>query len=215
MIVLVKYTGRMIITMFIIISYFVMWYIVNEPPSYFYLFASIFFCIIGWKLGKQYDKAKFLSEKDVLTNVFNRRFVEKVTPKLMALAKRSNKKLGVSVIDVDNFKSINDTYGHDMGDVVLRSITKALVNATRDSDTIARWGGDEILIISPLIDLTYPDLIFQRVENELKEISKEIDLYISVSIGTALYPDDGKSLNDLIKIADRNMYKFKFSKKEL
>jgi diguanylate cyclase (GGDEF)-like protein len=210
----VKYTGRIIITIFFIISYFVMWYIGNEPLNYFYLVASILFCIFGWLFGKQYDKAKYFSEKDVLTDVFNRRFVERITPKLMALAQRNNKKIGVSVVDVDNFKAINDTYGHDIGDKVLQGIANALVKATRESDTVARWGGDEILIISPLMTIKCPQLLIQRVEKELKEISHAVDVYISVSIGTALYPDDGTSLNDLIKVADRNMYKFKFSKKE-
>ena len=195
-------------------NYFQLIAAIYQPRIYFHIIVSVFFCIIGWWLGKQYDMVKFSSEKDVLTNVYNRRFIQIITPKLLTLAKRKKEQLAVSITDVDNFKLINDSYGHDFGDRILKGISDTLVKSTRKSDIVARWGGDEILIISPFIDTKYSKLIIQRIENELKKFSQQMDVDVSVSIGIAIYPDDGASLHELIKVADRNMYNFKTSKQD-
>jgi diguanylate cyclase (GGDEF)-like protein len=208
-----NYNGRIAVTLFVIISSLVMWIIGNQPLSYFYLIFSICFLSIGWWFGKQYDKVKFYCDKDELTKTYNRRFVMGIAPKLLLLAKRKNKKLSVSIIDVDNFKSINDLYGHQMGDRVLRDISDSLVKVTRENDIIARWGGDEFLIISPLIKTRNPKLIIQRIEHQLNLVSQQYNVNVSVSIGTAIYPDDGTSFNKLINEADRNMYFFKSTQK--
>lgn len=210
----VKYTGRIAITIFVIVSYLAMWGIGNQPISSFRLVALVFFCIMGWWLGKQYDMAKFYAEKDVLTNVYNRRVVEIITPKLLALAERNKKQLAVFIIDIDNFKLINDSYGHDFGDKILKGVSDTLVKSTRKSDIVIRWGGDEILIIAPFINIKSSKLIIQRIENELKKFSQQMGVKVSLSIGTAHYPDDGTSIHEIIKVADRNMYKLKISKKD-
>lgn len=208
-----NYMGRMILTLFVIISYLVMWIVDNHPLNYIHLISLIFFCAIGWWLGKQYDRKKFDSEKDELTNIYNRRFVMRVAPNLLLLAKRKNKKLGISIVDVDNFKSINDIYGHQIGDSVLRDISTALVKVTRENDIVARWGGDEILIISLLMKTKFPKPILQRIERKLNEVSQQNNVNVTVSIGTAIFPDDGINFDELIKEADKNMYIFKSTKK--
>lgn len=118
-----KYTGRIVIVSvaFVLILtiriYGNVYY--NYPLFQFPLFGIIA-TLSTWWLGGQYDKVKFLSEKDVLTKIYNRRFVIQIFPKILALVKRKNEKLSLLLIDVDNFKMINDTYGHEIGDQVLQ-----------------------------------------------------------------------------------------------
>ncbi len=165
-------------------------------------------------MGNQYDKVKFHSEKDQLTNLYNRRFVQIIAPKLLALALRKSKKLCISFVDVDNFKPINDNYGHEVGDKILHDIASVITKVTRENDIVARWGGDEILIISPLLTAKKPKDLNQRIQEKLTEVSQRNRINVSVSIGTAIFPDDGISFSELVKKADRNMYLYKAAKKE-
>jgi diguanylate cyclase (GGDEF)-like protein len=161
-----------------------------------------------WWLGKQYDKAKFYSEKDYLTGLYNRRFIEEIFPKLISSAKKIEQ-LSILILDCNDFKQINDTYGHKYGDLVLENISTILLKSTSVSDIIARWGGDEFLIISPFSDQTETEAMIKRIENGLRELSQKTEKKISVSAGFAIYPIDGKDMDSLIKIADKNMYKLK------
>lgn len=95
--------------------------------------------LCSW-LGKKYDEAKFYSEKDPLTEVYNRRFIIKSFPKILNKVNRNNENLSLFVIDIDDFKKINDTYGHEIGDSVIRGIAKAFLNNTRRTDVIALLG---------------------------------------------------------------------------
>lgn len=161
-----------------------------------------------WWLGKQYDKAKFYSEKDYLTGLYNRRFIEEIFPKLISSAKKIEQ-LSILILDCNDFKQINDTYGHKYGDLVLENISTILLKSTSVSDIIARWGGDEFLIISPFSAQTGTEVMIKRIENGLRELSQKTEKKISVSAGFAIYPNDGKDMDSLIKIADKNMYKLK------
>ena len=102
---------------------------------------------MGFWAGLQFDKARFLSERDLLTGMYNRRFVTNTFKQLASLVDRTNSQLFVLLIDCDNFKSINDCYGHNKGDQVLKKIGETLIETTRKSDIVARWGGDEFLIM--------------------------------------------------------------------
>jgi diguanylate cyclase (GGDEF)-like protein len=162
-----------------------------------------------WWLGLQYDKAKFLSQKDALTGLNNRRYISQITPKLIAQMDKKEKKLSISVIDCNNFKLINDHEGHKIGDQVLTTISDLLLKCTGKNDIVARWGGDEFLIVSPCSDMLKTKEISKKIEKSLCRLSNEIELDISVSIGLAVYPDDAKNIKDLLIIADRNMYECK------
>jgi diguanylate cyclase (GGDEF)-like protein len=164
--------------------------------------------VILWWLGKQYDKAKFYSEKDYLTGLYNRRYIEEIFPKLISSAKKIEQ-LSILILDCNDFKQINDTFGHKYGDLVLENISTILLKSTSVSDIIARWGGDEFLIISPFSDQTGTEVMIKRIENGLRELSQKTEKKISVSAGFAIYPNDGKDMDSLIKIADKNMYKLK------
>jgi diguanylate cyclase (GGDEF)-like protein len=106
-----------------------------------------FLMVVAYLAGLQYDKVRYLSDMDSLTGLYNRRFVVNSFPKIAALTDRSHSKLFVLVIDCDDFKDINDKYGHNNGDTVLEKIGVLLLSAMRKSDVVARWGGDEFLII--------------------------------------------------------------------
>jgi diguanylate cyclase (GGDEF)-like protein len=172
------------------------------------------YTLMGFWIGKKFDKLKYLSEKDALTGLYNRHFVDVIFPKLLAQVKRNNMKLSLSMLDCNNFKIINDTYGHKKGDLVIKNISNLLLNSTRDSDVVARWGGDEFLIISPFTDLQGTKVVIKRIEQSLLEMSKEMGIDISVSIGIAVYPNEADNIDDLIKIADKNMYDTKSISKQ-
>lgn len=161
--------------------------------------------------GKMYDRAISLSLRDDLTTAFNRRFVVKVMPSLLAKAARKQASLSVTVIDCDDFKKINDENGHHAGDTVLRAIAGVLVDNTRSrrDDYLVRWGGDEFLLIASGTDSDSTKMMLERLRRELILMSKMMNMPLSVSTGTAIFPEDGASIEDLIQMADQRMYQWK------
>lgn len=210
-----KYTGRItgtVLLMFIMLFTFIEDVYSAHGYSNSTLFVALLFPLL-WILGEKYDRAQFLSEKDTLTDIYNRRFVKDIFPKLTALSERKHEKVSISVIDVDNFKEINDKYGHKQGDQVLQMISQSLLYSARKSDVVVRWGGDEFIVIAPGTDQTGSEIMVKRFEASIQEKSKELHIEISVSIGTSIYPDDSLHLEQLIETADKNMYKVKSGKK--
>lgn len=184
----------------------------HVPSLQFPLFGIIIL-IASWVLGTQYDKLKFLSEKDNLTTLYNRRYVLGIFPKLIASVDRKQEKLILYFIDVDNFKLVNDSRGHNIGDQVLQRIASVLMLHLQKRDIAARWAGDEFLILSTSSDAYKKELMISHIQNELKLASQEFDLEISVSIGTAVYPNEAKTLDDLLHAADLDMYALKSDRK--
>ncbi len=138
-------------------------------------------------------------------NLFNRRMEEAIT-----LASANNGMFGLLYLDLDGFKLINDTYGHESGDTVLKIVTKRLKACVREGDTIGRLGGDEFGII--LLNVKKMEnmgiiakKIIDSIEQEMK-IDKGKTCFISASIGVSVYPDDAGNLEALIRNADRAMY---------
>jgi diguanylate cyclase (GGDEF)-like protein len=207
-----KYIGRIVITTVVfalVVTARIYGNIYYNYPIFKLPFFGILAILICWWLGSQYDKVKFYSEKDVLTGIYNRRFIIQTFPRLLARMDKINGKLRLFFIDVDNFKKINDTYGHEVGDKVLQYISGILLSNTTKKEIIARWAGDEFLIISPYSDEKSGDVIIKRIKNALKKLSEEINIDVSVSIGNSVYPNDAKTLDALINTADREMYEMK------
>ncbi|MFB9331086.1 GGDEF domain-containing protein [Paenibacillus aurantiacus] len=193
--------------------YILYYYFRDAAVDIFDLLGYPLFGTLAYWAGLQYDRAVYYSDKDVLTNLYNRRFLIKAFEKAKSLASRMNSSLFLLVIDCDNFKQINDREGHLKGDRVLAAIGEVLVASTRGSDLVARWGGDEFVVVGHHKDGSGLQSILARLENELAEVSKQMSVSINVSIGSALYPRDGGDLYDLMKVADANMYASKRSRK--
>lgn len=213
-----RYKGRIILIIVALVStsvirgYGILYY---NYPFYQFPFFGLIFLLVCWWLGKQYDMVKFLSDNDTLTKIYNRRYVFHAFPKLSVLMDRKDEKLILFYIDIDNFKMINDHYGHETGDKVLKHLSKLLVITTSKSDIVARLAGDEFIIIAPFADEKGKDKLINQINNELKKSPEELNIEISVSIGTSVYPNDAKTLDGLLHFADQNMYKQKPIKKRM
>ena len=149
---------------------------------------------------------------DALTGLPNRLSFDQRLEQEMQRAKRTNKKAAVLYIDLDNFKPINDSYGHLVGDVVLCEISNRIKAELREIDCLARLGGDEFAVILP--EITNTDII-DTIINRIKiAMQKPVQISenqhtIGASIGTAVYPDDAKDAMGLVALADKAMYKSK------
>lgn len=213
-----KHTGKIIgsLSMLLFHSVYILYYYLRDrevEPLDLYTYPLLIW--FGYWAGKQYDKVRFYSEKDELTGTYNRRYILSTFKRLSNLTKKTDRKLYVAIVDCDNFKSINDTYGHQKGDMILTKISKALVETTTKRDAVARWGGDEFLVIGQFDENTEMQTALQKLEDKMKDLSKELEMPITLSIGSAIYPNQSKDLLELIRIADHHMYSSKKSKKAL
>jgi diguanylate cyclase (GGDEF)-like protein/PAS domain S-box-containing protein len=158
------------------------------------------------------EQIEFHAYHDVLTNLPNRKlFTDRLTHTL-SRARRSGKPLAVMFVDLDHFKSINDTLGHEAGDELLLQMARRLRDNVRDDDTVARLGGDEFTII--LSELRHPEDAISVAEKLIKAVEQPLtisgtSIEVSASIGIALYPDDGADAESLLRNADSAMYRAK------
>lgn len=146
---------------------------------------------------------------DSLTGLFNRLEVNEHIAKAIEKAQKMRTTLAVLFIDVNKFKPINDTFGHEIGDVVLQEIAVRLQSSVRSSDTVFRIGGDEFLIVAQLEnDTEVVNIILEKILTQMQKpiISKEKSLNVSLSIGISLFPKDAPTAQELIKDADIAMY---------
>ncbi|MFW6149590.1 MAG: sensor domain-containing diguanylate cyclase [Atribacterota bacterium] len=165
------------------------------------------------KMEKQLEK---LARIDSLAGCYNRRYGLELLDRQMKLSQRNKSPLLLAFLDVDKFKAINDTFGHEEGDRVLKKVTGLFKVSLREVDIICRMGGDEFLLIFPDSSLQEAPLIRKRLEEELIKLNREIekDYNIQFSIGFSEYaPEKPQSLDKLIATADRRMYEEKNSKK--
>lgn len=154
---------------------------------------------------------------DSLTGVANRRQLAREADRAIGLARRYNLPLSLLYMDIDKFKSINDTYGHEIGDLVLVHVAHCLRGTMRENDVVARLGGDEFAILLYDVDYERADETRERFQKRLCK-PFEVETYqlaMDVSIGLALYPDHGATLEDLLREADASMYRSKHKKSSL
>jgi diguanylate cyclase (GGDEF)-like protein/PAS domain S-box-containing protein len=153
-----------------------------------------------------------LAFHDSLTGVPNRSLLSELLVNILANAKRDKKKVGVAMLDLDNFKAVNDASGHDIGDLLLKFAVERFRNMLRDTDVIARLGGDEFVIVFPDLDIKQDALlILQKIVDGFNNpfFIERHRLVITTSIGMAIYPDDGIDEKILLKKADIAMYQSK------
>lgn len=158
------------------------------------------------------EQINFLAFHDALTGLPNRTLVQDRMEQAIARAEREHKKVALLFLDLDNFKAINDSLGHTVGDGLLKAIAKRLSRCLRDTDTISRQGGDEFIIILPELaeTETIASALNKVMDNVLEPFSIDgNELSTTASIGIAIYPDDGRDFDNLLKNADIAMYQAK------
>ena len=162
------------------------------------------------------EELKYQAYFDQLTAIPNRTlFIDRAETALNQ-AKRANEGLGIIFIDLDEFKEINDSLGHDAGDIMLKIISQRLINSARKSDTVSRMGGDEFTILMPRLNhIEDAAKLAERILESNKEPIKlkEELVYPKTSIGISVFPKDGDSIDILIQNADKAMYQAKVSGK--
>ncbi|WP_158232051.1 GGDEF domain-containing protein [Sporosarcina sp. P16b] len=174
----------------------------------FFILTGIFL-LVAWIGGRQYDIAKFYAEKDPLTNAYNRRTIDKVFRKQISQYSNQRKKIGVVLIDLDDFKNINDTFGHQTGDELLRQVAELIMSNAKKEDYVVRWGGDEFVhVILDLKEDTLSDYV-RCLRSKLSNLDIESVNVVSASMGIAVYPDNGETFEALIQKADTSMYEMK------
>lgn len=162
------------------------------------------------------ERLQFMANHDALTHLPNRTLLQERIEQALLRAKRSNGKLAVLFIDLDRFKVINDTLGHQAGDMLLQEAARRLKDCLRVSDTVARQGGDEfVVLVEDFTDSQYLTSVARKIMGVLSQpfILLNQELYISASIGISVYPEDGLDLFSLLKNADVAMYRAKESGK--
>ena len=165
------------------------------------------------KLKNEHEKAVNAASFDPLTSLYNRRLFVSIAQKNLFLARRNRLSYAILFIDLDRFKTINDTLGHRIGDLLLQTVARRLVDCTRNSDIVSRFGGDEFVVMLTEIasDRDIPPIV-QKIITTLSEPCENLEgqvVHTSPSIGVAVYPRDGENIDSLLVSADAAMYKSK------
>jgi diguanylate cyclase (GGDEF)-like protein len=164
------------------------------------------------ELKENEERIRHLAYYDPLTRLPNRRLLEDRLHVALAHAHRNRLQMAVLFIDLDRFKRINDSLGHEIGDRLLVTIAERLCSSLREDDTVARIGGDEFLVV--LSEIDGPDAAAQTAHRLIEALKRPVtvqthELVVTTSIGISLYPDDSDSATELIKNADAAMYRAK------
>jgi len=201
------YLFYIIVSVFIIIVFLKIrdWYLLNKKNSEL---ASI-----NNKLKKANQKLETLSSRDQLTGLYNRRYFNNMLNELINLAKRSETYLSLIIIDVDKFKSINDRFGHLVGDYYLSDLSEALSQElTRSTDFVARYGGDEFVIVLYDTDVNGAMLVARKIKTTVSNIyirtdSSTTEKKTTVSMGLiSIIPDNTTTVEEMIKASDKALY---------
>lgn len=158
------------------------------------------------------ERIEQLAFYDALTGLPNRVLFNDRVKQVMIAARRYGRSFAVMYLDLDDFKEINDRYGHPAGDLVLKAVADRLILALRESDTVARFGGDEFVILQPVVNgaADAEDLARKIVDAMQTPLhAAGVDLYVHTSIGIALFPKDAVTAEDLMERADRALYRAK------
>lgn len=188
----------------------------QKPVNHYDLLNSLSLVILKIKREKSFSELESDNEKlnelaitDNLTSIYNRRFIDNIlNQRFLDLENNSNKELSIIFIDIDDFKLINDVYGHLIGDKVLIEFTQKLKSTIRANDTLGRWGGEEFIIILDRTNLKSSKSIAEKLRKAIENtIFSKIE-NLTASFGIASY-EENDSVNNLIKKADYSLYQAK------
>ena len=169
------------------------------------------------QIKKNEEKLRYLALHDPLTGLPNRKYLFEQLSQLIIQANRHNRKLAIIFLDIDNFKYINDSYGHEIGDKVLLAIAETIKYHLRPGDIIGRIGGDEfIIILDDIAKIEDINIISNKLNKAMENIPNYIKIKLGIdifkvtfSMGISIFPDDSTDINELIKFADIALYKAK------
>ncbi len=173
---------------------------------------SVLLAKIGSILTRQADleSAIYL---DALTQIYNRRFFQKELTRQINLHRRHKDKFTLAMIDLDHFKSINDTFGHNCGDQCLVAFTRFIQSQIRGTDILSRWGGEEFVLILERSEtqgaINSIQKILDKLRSEVLVRNNDQDILLSFSAGISQYPDDGEDYLNLMEAADKAVYRAK------
>jgi diguanylate cyclase (GGDEF)-like protein/PAS domain S-box-containing protein len=161
------------------------------------------------EISRMKERLQSMATHDVLTGLPNRTLFDDRFDSSMANAQRKKQSFAVISIDVDRFKSVNDNYGHLVGDFALQAVAGKLTGMLRKADTVARFGGDEFVVLLGEIEEKGSTLrVAEKILREFRKpfVIQDITLTLNLSMGIALYPDDGADMNELMKKSDESLY---------
>ncbi|PHR69919.1 MAG: hypothetical protein COA66_13910 [Arcobacter sp.] len=168
------------------------------------------------KVEERTKALKELSIRDPLTNLYNRRYLTEVSQKLFLLSKRNNTSLSVLMIDIDKFKNVNDTYGHDIGDKVIKLLAEKLMHDLRSCDVVSRLGGEEFAIIFPDTNIEQAKYKAETIRKEVESLkldlidSKKLSFTISIGVSSLDHKKDS-DFELILKRSDEALYEAKKS----
>ena len=170
---------------------------------------------INKELEKLQAKLKEQAHRDPMTNLYNRRYFHDIASQIFTISKREKKDISVIMIDIDNFKAINDTYGHAIGDIVIKQLAALLVEQTRKSDVVTRFGGEEFVVLLPNTNLQGA----QKIASKIRQIVERTEvlyngistLSFTISLGVAILYEEDKSIESVLNRVDKALYRAKES----
>lgn len=150
-----------------------------------------------------------LANTDPLTGSFNRRYLNEFSIEYLRIIKRENKNLSLLMVDIDDFKNINDTFGHETGDKVIKQLVSIIKDVVRENDLIVRFGGDEFLILLPNTNLINARLVGQKIADHIDKYNKDKEFNFTISMGISMFNKQDNSIEDMISRADNALYEAK------
>ena len=169
-------------------------------------------CGVRQKRREAEETIAYMAYYDPLTGLPNRALLKDRFNQAIASARRNKQMLAVMFLDLDRFKNVNDSLGHSAGDQLLKDVSRRLSHCVREDDTVARWGGDEFVLLFPdLEQVESAARIAQKVQRALRRpvAIAGHELFITASIGIAIYPNDGDNMDTMLRNADTAMYRVK------
>ncbi len=171
------------------------------------VFDSLVLALLNLKMRENLRQE---SVRDPLTSLFNRRYMEQILPEALFNAQRGSRPLAILMVDIDNFKHINDYFGHPYGDRLLKQVGQLLVKSIRRNDIACRFGGDEFILVMPDAPLESAWGRAEHIKQEMETLNAD-EAYrgeqrLSLSIGVAAFPDHGQTIEELVEAADKALY---------
>lgn len=181
--------------------------------GYLTISTTIVFTVFGFVTGRIRDQLRAQTIRDPLTGLYNRRYLDEIANWLWASSKRRSEPMCILLADLDHFKDVNDTYGHEVGDQTLRAVAEVLAVHARQTDIVFRVGGEEFLIVCPNTDQASGLAIADRLRERVSVLGKAqlgFNGRQTISFGIATWqPDSPHDVFDLLSRADVALYKAK------